>query len=246
MLNTQTTHKLRSLKLTGMLEAIESQSTQPDMISLSFDERFGLLVDYEYSYRENRRLVRLLKDAKLKHQQASIEDIEFNPKRGLDKSYLMTLANCEWIQKRQHVIFTGPAGAGKTWLACAYGHQACRQGLSVIYKRVPRLLEELKIARGDGSIVKFRTQLAKANLLILDDWGMVPVDGMGLHDLLELVDDRVNTGSLIITSQLPVTTWHEYLGEPTVADAILDRIVHNAHKIQVNGESMRRSKNNLL
>lgn len=158
----------------------------------------------------------------------------------------LTLANCEWIQKRQHVIFTGPAGAGKTWLACAYGHQACRQGLSVIYKRVPRLLEELKIARGDGSIVKFRTQLAKANLLILDDWGMVPVDGMGLHDLLELVDDRVNTGSLIITSQLPVTTWHEYLGEPTVADAILDRILHNAHKILVSGESMRRSKNNLL
>ena len=246
MLNTQTTHKLRTLKLTGMLEAIESQNEQPDMVSLSFNERFGLLVDHECSYRENRRLERLLKDAKLKHQQASIEDIEFNPRRGLDKSYLMTLSNCDWIQKRQHLIFTGPAGAGKTWLACAYGHQACRLGISVIYKRVPRLLEELKIARGDGSIVKFRTQLAKANLLILDDWGMVPIDGMGLHDLLELVDDRVNTGSLIVTSQLPVSTWHEYLGEPTVADAILDRIVHSAHKIEVSGESMRRSKNKLL
>ncbi len=246
MLNTQTTHKLRALKLTGMLEAIESQAAQPDLVSLSFDERFGLLVDYEYSFRENRRLARLLKDAKLKHQQASIEDIDFNPRRGLDKSYLMTLANCDWIQKRQHLIFTGPAGAGKTWLACAYGHQACRQGLSVIYKRVPRLLEELKIARGDGSIVKFRSQLAKVSVMILDDWGMVPIDGMGLHDLLELVDDRVNAGSLIITSQLPVSTWHEYLGEPTIADAILDRIVHNAHKIEVNGESMRRSKNKLL
>jgi DNA replication protein DnaC len=246
MLNTQTTHKLRALKLTGMLEAIESQAAQPDLVSLSFDERFGLLVDYEYSFRENRRLARLLKDAKLKHQQASIEDIDFNPRRGLDKSYLMTLANCDWIQKRQHLIFTGPAGAGKTWLACAYGHQACRQAMPVIYKRVPRLLEELKIARGDGSIVKFRTQLAKVNVLILDDWGMVPIDGMGLHDLLELVDDRVNTGSLVITSQLPVSTWHEYLGEPTIADAILDRIVHNAHKIEVNGESMRRSKNKLL
>lgn len=246
MLNTQTTHKLRILKLTGMLEAIESQAAQPDIVSLSFYERFGLLVDCEYSFRENRRLARLLKDAKLKHQQASIEDIDFNPRRGLDKSYLMTLANCDWIQKRQHLIFTGPAGAGKTWLACAYGHQACRQGLSVIYKRVPRLLEELKIARGDGSIVKFRTQLAKVNVLILDDWGMVPIDGMGLHDLLELVDDRVNTGSLVITSQLPVSTWHEYLGEPTIADAILDRIVHHAHKIEVNGESMRRSKNKLL
>lgn len=246
MLNTQTTHKLRALKLTGMLEAIESQAAQPDLVSLSFDERFGLLVDYEYSFRENRRLARLLKDAKLKHQQASIEDVDFNPRRGLDKSYLMTLANCDWIQKRQHLIFTGPAGAGKTWLACAYGHQACRQGLSVIYKRVPRLLEELKIARGDGSIVKFRSQLAKVNVLILDDWGMVPIDGMGLHDLLELVDDRVNAGSLIITSQLPVSTWHEYLGEPTIADAILDRIVHNAHKIEVNGESMRRTKNKLL
>jgi DNA replication protein DnaC len=246
MLNTQTTHKLRALKLTGMLEAIESQAAQPDLVSLSFDERFGLLVDYEYSFRENRRLARLLKDAKLKHQQASIEDIDFNPRRGLDKSYLMTLANCDWIQKRQHLIFTGPAGAGKTWLACAYGQQACRQAMSVIYKRVPRLLEELKIARGDGSIVKFRSQLAKVNVLILDDWGMVPIDGMGLHDLLELVDDRVNAGSLIITSQLPVSTWHEYLGEPTIADAILDRIVHNAHKIEVNGESMRRSKNKLL
>lgn len=246
MLNTQTTHKLRALKLTGMLEAIESQAAQPDIVSLSFDERFGLLVDCEYSFRENRRLARLLKDAKLKHQQACIEDVDFNPRRGLDKSYLMTLSNCDWIQKRQHLIFTGPAGAGKTWLACAYGHQACRQGLSVIYKRVPRLLEELKIARGDGSIVKFRTQLAKVNVLILDDWGMVPIDGMGLHDLLELVDDRVNTGSLVITSQLPVSTWHEYLGEPTIADAILDRIVHHAHKIEVNGESMRRSKNKLL
>lgn len=246
MLNTQTTHKLRALKLTGMLEAIESQAAQPDLVSLSFDERFGLLVDYEYSFRENRRLARLLKDAKLKHQQACIEDVDFNPRRGFDKSYLMTLSNCDWIQKRQHLIFTGPAGAGKTWLACAYGHQACRQGLSVIYKRVPRLLEELKIARGDGSIVKFRSQLAKVSVMILDDWGMVPIDGMGLHDLLELVDDRVNTGSLIITSQLPVSTWHEYLGEPTIADAILDRIVHNAHKIEVNGESMRRSKNKLL
>jgi DNA replication protein DnaC len=246
MLNSQTAHKLRALKLTGMLEAIESQAAQPDLVSLSFEERLGLLVDFEYSFRENRRLARLLKDAKLKHQQASIEDVDFNPRRGLDKSYLMTLANCDWIQKRQHLIFTGPAGAGKTWLACAYGHQACRQGMSVIYKRVPRLLEELKIARGDGSIVKFRSQLAKVSVLILDDWGMVPIDGMGLHDLLELVDDRVNAGSLIITSQLPVSTWHEYLGEPTIADAILDRIVHNAHKIEVNGESMRRTKNKLL
>lgn len=244
MLNNQTLNKLRTLKLLGMLEAVESQSNQPDLQSLNFDARLGLIVDYEYSFRENRRLARLLKDAKLKHQ-ACLEDIEYNPRRGLDKAQLSSLGSCEWVQKRQHLIFTGPAGAGKTWLACAYGHQACRIGLSVLYKRAPRLLEELRIARGDGSIGKLRCQLAKVNVLILDDWGMAPIDGMGLHDLLELVDDRVNTGSLIITSQLPVSTWHDYIGEPTMADAILDRIVHNAHKISVKGESMRRIKNAL-
>jgi len=244
MLNNQTLDKLRILKLSGMVESLESQLNQPDLQSLSFDERLGLMVDYECSFRENRRLARLLKEAKLKHQ-ACLEDIEHNPRRGLDKAQLSSLGSCDWIHKRQHLIFTGPTGAGKTWLACAFGHQACRMGLSVLYKRAPRLLEELRMARGDGTIGKFRNMLAKTNVLILDDWGMAPIDGMGLHDLLEMVDDRVNTGSLIITSQLPISAWHDYIGEPTMADAILDRIVHNAHKITVNGESMRRTKKSL-
>jgi DNA replication protein DnaC len=244
MLHNQTLEKLRTLKHFGMAEALEAQYNQPDLQTLSFEDRIGLIVDYEINYRESCRLKRLLKNAKLKSQ-ACLEDIEYGARRGLDKALFASLGSCDWIRKRQNLIFTGSAGVGKTWLACAFGHQACRQGLSVHYRRAPRLLEDLRIARSDGSIAKLRTQLAKTELLILDDWGMAPVDGMGLHDLLEIVDDRIHNGSLIITSQLPVSSWHDYIGEPTIADAILDRILHNAHKISLQGESMRKMKKSI-
>lgn len=239
MLINQTLEKLRTLKLCGMAEALESQQYQVATQALSFEERLGLMVDYEVNHRDNRRLARLLKAAKLKHK-ACLEDIEYAGQRGLGKAQIASLASCDWIIKYQNLIFTGSTGVGKTWLACAFGHQACRQGLSVLYMRVSRLLEELRIARGDGSIGKLRAQFARTDLLILDDWGMAPLDGMGLHDLLEIVDDRINHGSLIITSQLPVTAWHDYIGEPTIADAILDRILHVAHKIPLTGPTKRR------
>jgi DNA replication protein DnaC len=241
MLHNQTLEKLRSLKHFGMAEALEAQYNQPDLQTLSFEERIGLIVDYEINHRESCRLKRLLKNAKFKSP-ACLEDIEYGARRGLDKALFASLGSCDWIRKRQNLIFTGSAGVGKTWLACAFGHQACRLGLSVHYRRAPRLLEDLRIARSDGSIAKLRAQLAKTELLILDDWGMAPVDGMGLHDLLEIVDDRIHNGSLIITSQLPVSSWHDYIGEPTIADAILDRILHNAHKISLQGESLRKMK----
>lgn len=245
MLNNQTLDKLRQLKLSGMAESLESQLNQPDLQTLSFEERIGLMVDYEFSFRENRKLARLLKDAKLKHHAACIEDIQYNAARGFDKALISSLASCDWIRKHQNLIFTGLAGTGKTWVACAFGHQACRMGLSVLYKRTPRLLEEMRIAHGDGSIAKLRNSIAKTNVLILDDWGLAPIESMGLHDLLELVDDRVNTGSLIITSQMPTNVWHDYIGEPTIADAILDRILHISHKISMSGKSLRAGKNAL-
>ena len=184
---------------------------------------------------------RLLKQAKLKCANACGEDIDFNPKRGLDKRQVMDLLSCNWIQRSQHLFITGSTGSGKTWLACAFGNEAARKGLSVTYKRLPRLLEELEVANADGSLPAMRTQLARSKLLILDDWGVAPIGVRGRQDLLEVIDDRVPGSSVLITSQMPPAKWHEYLGEPTIADAILDRIMHGAHKIALAGESMRRA-----
>lgn len=244
MLTNQTLEELGRLKLTGMAEAFRQQLEQPETHALSFEERFSLLVDREVTYRENRRLVRLLRLARLK-QAACVEDIDYKQRRGLERSLMAQLSTCDWVRAHHNVHLTGPTGTGKSWLACALGHQACRQGLSVRYERVPRLLETLRLARADGSLPKRLAWVARLDLLILDDFGLKPLTSSERHDLLEVVEDRHGTRSTIITSQLPISHWHEYLNEPAVADALLDRLLHNAYKIELKGESMRKSRTNL-
>jgi DNA replication protein DnaC len=223
-----------------MAAAFEEQLVQPVTQSLSFDDRFGLIVDREASHRDNQRLGRLLKNARLKHA-ACVEDIDYRSGRGLDKAVMANLIGCDWIRQAQNLVLTGATGCGKTWLACALGNQACRQGLSVLYVRTSRLLEEMKLAHADGSFRRRLMQIAKVDMLILDDWGLSTMIQPERQDLLELIDDRTRKSTLI-TSQIPIKAWHEVIGEPTLADAILDRIVHRAHTIELTGESMRKRK----
>ncbi|MEJ7665273.1 MAG: IS21-like element helper ATPase IstB [Hymenobacter sp.] len=238
MLINHTLDQLRVLKLTGMTDAYQQQLEQPALHELSFDERFTLLVERETMHRENRRLTRLLQLAHLK-QSACVEDIDYKHKRGLDRSQMAALVTCDWIRAHHNLHITAPTGTGKSWLACALGNQACRQGLSVRYERASRLLDSLRIARGDGSYGKRLIQLAKTDLLILDDFGLKPLAQQERHDLLEVIEDRHGTRSTLITSQLPVGSWHEYLNDPTVADALLDRLLSHAHRLELKGESMR-------
>ncbi len=240
MLTNQTRQSLLTLRMPAMAQAYEDQLNNPTIQSLSFDDRLGLMVDAETAQRENRRVGRLLKTAKLKAPSACPEDIDFAARRGIDKRQVMDLLGCQWIERGQHVVITGPTGTGKTWLGCALGREAARKGFPVVYHRLPRLLEELSVAHADGSLPKLRTALAKARLLILDDWGVAPITDRGRQDLLEVIDDRVPGSSVLITSQLPIKAWHDYLGEPTIADAVLDRLLHNKHTIELKGDSMRR------
>ncbi len=244
MLINQTLEHLRNLKLTAMAQALEEQMQQPLTFDLSFEERFSLLVMREITDRENRRLQRLLKIARLK-QSACVEDIDYRHPRGLDKSLMATLAGGDWIRRGANVHLTGQTGTGKSWLACALGNQACRMGWSVRYERVPRLLENLRIAHADGSFGKRLAQLAKTDLLILDDFGIKPLARGDRHDLLEIIEDRHGARSTLVTSQLPISLWHEYIGEPTVADAVLDRLLQNAFRMELKGESLRRTKTDL-
>lgn len=237
----QTVETLRKMRLTGMAEALLSQARQPDSNELSFEERIGLLVDYEWTYRQNRRLARLLKQAKLR-MPACMEDIDYQHPRGLDRALMRSLANCQWLYHHQNVLISGPTGVGKTFLACALANQACRHGFSARYYRTPRLLTELGIARGDGSYPKLMNQLAKVNLLVLDDWGLATLTAAESRDLLEVIEDRCQSHSTIVASQLPIEDWHTTMGDPTVADAVLDRLVHNAHKLILKGEFMRKLK----
>jgi DNA replication protein DnaC len=240
MLFEQTLQTLKELRLPGMLAALEEQRTSSTFAGLSFEERLALLVDRESSWRDNRRVARLLREAKLKSGQACLADVHFGAGRNLDRTLVAQLGACQWVRAHQNLILTGATGCGKTWLACALGHAACRQGLSVVYARTPRLFEELRIAHGDGSFGRRLQALAKGDLLILDDWGLAPLSQSDRNDLLEVLDDRVGARSTLITSQLPVTHWHAYLNDPTLADAILDRVIHAAHKIELAGESLRR------
>jgi DNA replication protein DnaC len=240
MLHQHTLTTLKNLKLPGMAAAFEEQLIQPVTQSLSFNDRFGLIVDRETSHRDNQRLGRLLKNARLKHS-ACVEDIDYRSGRGLDKAVMANLIDGDWIRQAQNVILTGATGCGKTWLACALGNQACRQGMSVLYVRTSRLLEEMKLAHADGSFRKRLMQIAKIDLLVLDDFGVSTLSPSERQDLLELIDDRTKRSTLL-TSQIPVKAWHEVIGEPTLADAILDRIVHRAHTIDLTGDSMRKTK----
>jgi DNA replication protein DnaC len=236
MLMEQTLQTLNALRLPGMATAFAEQQTSAATMSLAFDERFAMLVDREHTWRENRRVARLLREARLKSSQACLEDVQYGNGRKLDKALMAQLGSCQWIRAHQNLILTGATGCGKTWLACALGNAACRQGLSVVYVRTSRLFEELRIAHGDGSFGKRLSSLAKTELLIFDDWGLAE-----RNDLLEVLDDRVATRSTVITSQLPVEHWHAYLNDPTLADAILDRVLHSAHKVPLAGESLRKS-----
>lgn len=240
MLDYQTTDALRDLKLKGMAQAYDAQRCNPEVQSLSFEERIALLIEAESYERSQRRQARLIRAAKLKVSSACVEDIDYGSRRGLDKQQLASLTQCQWVLQNQHLIITGPTGVGKTWVACAFGMQAIRRGMTVTYRRVGRLLEETEIARADGTLPKLRAQIAKSQLLILDDWALAPLTVMGRQDLLEFVEDRTDTGSVILASQLPVKQWHDYIDEPTLADAILDRILHRTHKIEMHGGSMRK------
>jgi DNA replication protein DnaC len=239
MLNHPTFEKLHALRLSGMYQALVEQMQMPEITALSFEERLGLLVDRESTERENRRLTTRLRQAKLR-QTACIEDIDYRHPRGLDKALITRLVTCQWVHDRQNVLITGPTGIGKTWLGCALGHKACRDGWTALYLRLPRFLQELPITKGDGRYGKLMTTLAKTDLVILDDWGLAPLSDENRRDLLELLDDRYDRRATVVTSQLPVDHWHEAIGEPTLADAILDRLVHNAYKISLQGESMRK------
>lgn len=244
MLTQQTLQKLRDLKLTGMSQAFEQQQAQPATHDLAFEERFGLIVDHELLYRENRRLERLLKAAKLRVS-ACIEDLDYRHPRGLERAQMASLARGDWIQRHQNLCITGPTGCGKTWIACALGNQACRQGFSVRYLRMPRLLKALGIAHGDGSYARLMNQLAKTDLLMLDDWGIQKLTTSQRNDLMEVIEDRYGLRATLIASQLPVDHWHDYIGEATLADAILDRLLHNAHRLSLQGESMRKTTTNI-
>lgn len=241
MLKHPTLDKLHALKLTGMAAALEDQSATPDITDLSFEERLGLLVDREMTERDNRRMSSRLRRAKLRHA-AILEDIDYRNSRGLDKGLVQSLASCQWVKEHLNVLITGPTGVGKTWLACALAHKACREGYTAQYVRLTRLLRELTIAKGDGQYSKLLTSLAKVDVLILDDWGLMKLSVENRRDLLEVLEDRHGRRSTIATSQLPIEEWHGIIGDATLADAILDRLVHNAYKINLRGESMRKQQ----
>jgi DNA replication protein DnaC len=241
MLAHPTLDKLHQLKFLGMATALNEQLDATDIDALSFDERFALLVDRELTYRDNQRMTSRLRRAKLRHN-ACLEDINYRHPRALDKSLMLSFATCRWLKERLNVLITGPTGIGKTWLACALAHQACREGFSVLYLRLPRLLQDLAIARGDGRYPKLLAALAKTDLLVLDDWGLAKFTPENQRDLLEILEDRYAARSTLVTSQIPIEKWHDILGDPTFADAILDRLVHNAYKLKLKGASMRKNQ----
>jgi DNA replication protein DnaC len=244
MLNEQTIEKLYHMKLNGMAEAFKEHLLQPDLSELSFEDRFTLLVDRQWTWKEDRRMRRLLSQAKLKIN-ACIEDVDFRAPRGLQKAVILQLASCDWIKNAHNVIITGPTGVGKTYLACALANRACRMGCPAFYIRIPKLFQELAMAKADGSYSKIMKKLAKSKVLILDDLGLAPMNVQERRDLLEVVEDRHGLASTIVAAQLPIDLWHDNIRDPTIADAVLDRLVHNAYKIHLKGESMRKSRSSL-
>ncbi len=243
MLTHPTLDLLHQLGLAGMAKAFGEIEASAEAIALTHPEWLGLLLDREVSYRRDKRLLARLRYARLRHQ-ASIEDVDYRAARGLDRALFQKLAEGGWIDLRENLILCGPTGIGKSWLACALGHKACRDNRSVLYQRIPKLFSDLALARGDGRYARLLRVLGAVQLLILDDWGLQPIDAAARHDLLEILEERYSRRSTIITSQIPLDKWHELIGDPTYADAILDRIVHNAHRINLTGHSLRRSHPN--
>lgn len=241
MMNEPTLDKLKELRLDGMADAWLEQRKNAKHGALGFDERFGLLVDAEALHRENRRLRRLLREAKPKLPAACIEDIDYAAQRALDKATIRQLATCSWVQQAQTIVITGATGVGKTYLACALSNLACRKGLSAMYRRASRFFDELALARADGSYPRLLARIAKVSVLVLDDWGMTPVREAERRDMLEVLDDRYGSRATIMTSQVPPEKWHDLVGDPTTADAICDRLLHNAHRIHLKGPSRRKT-----
>jgi DNA replication protein DnaC len=240
MLIHPTINTLNSMRLAGMAKGLRTQMDNPEIHNLPFEDRLALLVDAELLERETRQLANRLKGAKLR-QHATLENLDTRPGRGIDRSLLASLATCQWIKRCHNVLITGATGAGKTWLACALSHSACRQGFTAAYHRLPTLMQDLDLARHDGRYRTIMRGLVKTDLLVLDDLGIAPMSGEQLRDLLEIIDERYQKRSTLITSQLPVLNWHQALSDPTMADAILDRVVHNAYKMELQGEdSMRK------
>jgi DNA replication protein DnaC len=239
VLTEATVDKMTAMKLSAMADAFRQQQETTQWNALSFEERLGMLIDAEWTSRQQRKLGRRLKAAKLRYP-ASVEDIDFQAARGVSRQSILALSSCAWIQEKQNVILTGPTGTGKTFLACALAEKACRADFSAVYVRAPRLLHDLVVARGDGSYSRLLAKLARTDLLAIDDWLLTPLKDPERRDLLEIIEDRYERGSTLIATQLPTKTWHESIGEPTLADAICDRLLHRAHRIDLQGHSMRR------
>lgn len=239
MLNSLTITQLEDLGLSGMAAALRQQTQLSEVEHLSFDERLGLLLDRESSDRASRRLERRLRHASLR-QSAALAEIDYRAKRGLDKRLMLSLASCDWIKRHQNIVITGATGVGKSFVACALAHAACLEGYSALYWRLSRLLDELTLSRGDGRYLKLLKQLSAIDVLLLDDWGLARLNAVQQADLLELIDERHQKRSTIVTSQLPVEHWHDAMADPTLADAIVDRLIHSAHHITLKGDSMRK------
>src|SRR5450631_2638248 len=241
MLNQPTIEKLNAMKLHGMADGFRAQLESTDMSQLAFEERFGMLVDQQWLWKENRALAHRLRAARLK-ERGVLEDIDYQHPRGLDRKLMRTLANSEWVRQHQHILLLGPTGIGKTWLGCALAQKACRDGFSVLHMRSTELFRELAVAHVDGSIGRVLLKFSRVDVLVLDDFAMAPLKDGERRDFLEICDDRYQRRSLILTSQMPIAHWHEQIGDPTIADSILDRLVHNAYRIKLNGESMRKKR----
>lgn len=242
MLINPTLDKLRAMRLRGLAEALVRQMEDPAMAQLAFEERISLLVDHLWTWRENRALARRLQKARLK-MQACLEDIDYRHPRGLDRALVRSLSTSQWVRSHHNLIIVGPCGVGKSFLACAFAHRAIRDGFSALYTRAPRLFRELAVARADGSLDKLFAQLTRADVLVVDDWAMAPLTEPERRDFREICEDRYQARSTLLTSQIPVANWHEQIGDPTLADGILDRLVHNAYRIELKGASMRKTQN---
>jgi len=241
MLTQQTLDKMNAMKLLGMTEALQQQLGSGEYLRLSFEERLGLLIDSEWTAREQRKLTRRLQVAKLRYL-ASLEDVDFKHPRGLDRSQVLSLGNCTWIKNHHNLLITGPTGIGKSYLVCAFVERACRGGHNATYLRLPRLLQQLAVARGDGSYSRILARLARLELLAIDDWLLAPLRDTERRDLIEVIEDRSERASTLIASQLPANDWHAAIGDPNLADSLCDRLLHNAHRLELKGPSLRRTK----